>query len=230
MLDLGEDFSTPDGSPVKVIDFIAEDIAEDEMEFQNPILGTLFNEAINLRTNWENDFAVFSQSALTAKEEAFNNGIMQIQQQATDLNEIKQRETKLRNVVEENYIADLRTFALNYFEKQMTSSPDDTIRRYSTEIVVDKHKLSKIYFKNNTKVEMDEDRLDELVPRALLTWKYYITRCHFNDIREKLKQLQSQPGYDFNEAMDLMAMQNKLLLLCSQMAEHIGERVYDPLR
>lgn len=119
---------------------------------------------------------------------------------------------------------------MNYLVRHLVSSPDDVIRRAVTDIVVEKHKLSKIYFKNNTKVETEEDRLDDLVPRALLTLKYDLTRCHFEDIRRELAQLQATPGYDFERAIELMTLQKKYQALCSCIAEHIGERVYEPLR
>ena len=74
----------------------------------------------------------------------------------------------------------------------MLSHPDDMVRRVSTELCVDRYQLSKIYFKNNTKVVTDVDRLDELVPRALLELKYDIARCHFNELSQKIKDLQNR--------------------------------------
>ncbi|MDE7142009.1 MAG: hypothetical protein K2O33_03850, partial [Muribaculaceae bacterium] len=104
------------------------------------------------------------------------------------------------------------------------------VRRVTTDLVVEKHQLSKIYFKNNTKVETEEDRLDQIVPQALIALKYDVARCNFDDIKQEIKTLQSRPGYDMQEIMDLLARQQKWQAFCAALAEHIGERVYEPLR
>ena len=230
MLDLGADFADADGTPVKVIDFINEDLTQDEMVFLNPLYARIFQEALAIRNNWDSESAVHTQQAAANREAALQAGISDIQRQASDLSEIKLLEQKLRTRVDADYFAELKEFAMNYLVRHLVSSPDDVIRRAVTDIVVEKHKLSKIYFKNNTKVETEEDRLDDLVPRALLTLKYDLTRCHFEDIRRELAQLQATPGYDFERAIELMTLQKKYQALCSCIAEHIGERVYEPLR
>jgi hypothetical protein len=95
---------------------------------------------------------------------------------------------------------------------------------------VEKHKLSKIYFKN-TKVETEVDRLDDLVPRALLALKYDMARCFCDDLRKQILSLQNSPGgYDLQEVFSLMSQQKKWQEFYGVLASRIGERVYEPLR
>jgi ABC-type phosphate transport system auxiliary subunit len=131
--------------------------------------------------------------------------------------------------VEQEYQRSIIEFSKNFFRHQLLSHSDDTIRKVATDLIVDRHQLSKIYFKN-TKVDSEEDRLDELVPRALLELKYDISRCFFNELSQQIQQMQQQPDYDLDAILELMAQQRRWQQFSVELATKIGERVYEPLR
>ena len=146
------------------------------------------------------------------------------------MEEINIGEKKLADRCDGAYEAEISEFAQNYLEKSLASHPDDDIRSTVTDLVVEKHKLSKIYFKN-TKVETEVDRLDDLVPRALLALKYDMARCFCDDLRKQILSLQNAPGgYDLQEVFSLMSQQKKWQEFYGVLASRIGERVYEPLR
>ena len=157
-------------------------------------------------------------------------GIDAIARDASNLEEIRQREVLLKERVEEAYGRSIIEFSKDFFQRRLLSHPDDTIRKVATDLVVERHQLSKIYFKNNTKVETEEDRLDDLVPRALLELKYDIARCFFYDLSQKIQQMQQQPDYDLDAILELMGQQRRWQQFCADLATKIGERVYEPLR
>ena len=103
------------------------------------------------------------------------------------------------------------------------------MRASASNLVIEKHILSKIYTKG-TKIVTDAERLDDLVPRALCALKYDNFRCKAEDCRIRIAELQKQPDYDIEEVLRLMARQKELQEFCSHLASHIGERVYEPLR
>lgn len=232
MLDLGEDYGQEaDGTPIKVIDYINEDLEQDGLEFCNPELSLVYNELLEIRANeWESEYQTMLSRAAAAREEQFRAGVEEIAREATNMDEISRRETRLREVVDENYATELRDFARNFFERRLLSHPDDTIRKVSTELVVERHQLSKIYFRNHTKIETEEDRLSELVPRALLGLKYDLARWLFTDLSRRIKELTSDPDYDLDRVLPLMQEQQRWSQFCAQVAIQIGERVYEPLR
>ncbi len=233
MLDLGQKFDD-DGQArefVKVIDFVSEDLEADGIGFSNDLYRRIFDHALNLRhQRWDTALADFTAAATTRMEEFVAAGINDIRESAADMAEIEIREKRLRQQAAERFDSELRGFALTFLEKDLASSPDDEARRLTTDLVVEKHQLSKIYFKNNTKVETEEDRLEQVVPQALIALKYDVARCNFDDITQKIKTIQSSPGYDMPTVLDLLAKQQKWLAFCSALAGHIGERVYEPLR
>lgn len=232
MLDLGEDYGTDEsGRLIKVIDYVAEDLEQDGLTFENPDLLKVYECAMELRgQHWEEDYAAFLERAAREKESNMKEGVEAIAREATNLEEIRQREVLLKERIEEAYNRSLVEFAKDFFQRRLLSHPDDVIRNVATDLVVDRHQLSKIYFKNNTKVETEEDRLDELVPRALLELKYDIARCFFYDLSQKIQQMQQQPDYDLDAILELMGQQRRWQQFCADLATKIGERVYEPLR
>ena len=232
MLDLGEDYGTDEsGALIKVIDYVAEDLDQDGLSFENPELLKVYECVTELRNlHWEEDYAVFLTKAAAEKERNLKEGVEAIAREAANLEEIRQRELMLKERVEEAYARSIVEFSKDFFQRRLLSHPDDTIRNVATDLVVERHQLSKIYFKNNTKVETEEDRLDELVPRALLELKYDIARCFFYDLSQKIQQMQQQPDYDLDAILELMGQQRRWQQFCADLATKIGERVYEPLR
>ncbi len=232
MVDLEDGFGLTDtGERLKVIDYIREDLEVDNMSFTNRVYQQIYEEAIQLRhSSWSSDYADHIAIAEQHKEEALATGRAQIQQTASTMEEINIGEKKLADRCETSYQEELRNFAAGYFEKHFVSHPDDAIRSVATSLVIEKHQLSKIYFKN-TKVESEIDRLNDLVPRALIALKYDMARCYSDDLRRRIHALQSNPdGYDLQEILALMTQQQKWQQFCANLASKIGERVYEPLR
>jgi DNA primase len=232
MLDLGEDYGIDEqGNLIKVIDYVVEDLDQDGLSLENPELMLVYNTVVEMRrSQWDADYAAFLQRAEAEKQQKLKDGIDQIAREATNLEDIRQRELMLKERVEEEFKRGQIDYAKQFFRSRLLSHPDDTIRRVTTDLIVDRYQLSKIYFKNNTKVESEEDRLDELVPRALLELKYDIARCYFNDLSLQIQQMQQQPDYDLDAILELMSQQRRWQQFSSDIATRIGERVYEPLR
>lgn len=233
MLDLGQDFVEGEekAEPVKVIDFVADDLAMDNMTFTNPLYHKIFGRAMALRdSSWESDYEQHYQGACRRRREALDQGIAALKETASDLSDIKAGETLLNERVAKSFEEDLRSFAMSYFERLLTYDADDEIRAAVTDMVVERHQLSRIFTKYNQVGDADDKRLDELVPRALIALKYDAARCAFDELRQQIAQMQRQPDYDLEEVFRLMAMQRKWQQFCSELASHLGERVYEPLR
>ncbi len=232
MLDLGEDFGCEEnGSHIKVIDYVHEDLQVDDMHFSNALYQRIYDEAFKLRSDsWERDWNVCLEQAQLHRDEALRQGRAQLQQTASTMEDINIGEKKLTERCDEAYRVELHEYALNYIEKALVSHPDDLVRNMVTDLVIEKHKLSEIYF-NNTKVESETDRLDDLVPRALIALKYDMARCYSEDLRKQMNALQKAPGgYDMEQILELMARQKQWQEFCASLASSIGERVYEPLR
>ena len=114
-----------------------------------------------------------------------------------------------------------------YIEKVLSSHPDDSIRELTLELVADKHVLSKVHTKY-AHVETDEERLGELVPRAIYEYKDAILECRIRKLHDDLKRVASSPSADPEEIRSLMEAHVQLQRLRGEFAKYLGERIINP--
>lgn len=230
MLYLGQDFVGDNQDNILVIDYIREDLDVDSMEFASELHRRIFSEALQLRdTAWDSDFETFKRKVAEEYNRNMHEGRERIKHNASTMEEINRFETELELKCRENYDVQIRDFSMNYLTKHLASHPDDDIRSNVADLAIDKHSLSKIYSKA-TKITTDADRLDDLVPRALIALKYDVARCKAEDLRIRIAEIQKTGNYDIEEILGLMQRQKQWQEFCSQLASSIGERVYEPLR
>lgn len=232
MLPLGEDFgSDENGVPIRVIDYVREDLDFDKMAFTNPVYQRIYEEVLMMRdTAWPHDCRVELERITLMRDNMLSEGQAEISRSAKTTEEIDVAEKKLKEQVEEACREAVEAFTREYFEKYLLSHADDGIRTAATELAVEKHQLSKIYFKTTT-VESDADRLEKLVPGALLALKYTHVCCRKDDVHKQIVALQSsEDGYDIDVVMSLLKEEKKCLELKTSFASQLGDRVYEPFR
>ena len=232
MMNLGTDFGTEEnGSPIKVLDYVHDDLEVDKLKFTNPVYQRIYEEALKLRySSWESDLAVQLEKSELLRENLLAEGREEIRRTALTTDDINIGEKKLAERVNEAYEQSLMDFTQGYIEHFMLSHPDDLIRDVATDLVVEKHQLSKIYFKG-AKVETESDRLDDLVMRSLIALKYDMARCFVDDLRHEIQTVtNSADSYDIEHVYALMGQMKKWQDFSKELARQIGERVYEPLR
>ncbi len=220
-----------EGAPINVLEYVREDLEVDNMSFSNPVFARIYAAAQALYDEeWSSAYAVHYEQALMRRTQTEQEGRALLQKTAKTTEEINTGEIKLKEKCDAQFAADLQEFALNFLVRNLISHPDDEMRKVVTDLVAEKHQLSKIYYKT-TKIETDVDRLGDLVPRALIALKYDMARCYAEDVRTRINDLQKSPGgYDLQEVLKLMEQQKKWQEFCARLATSIGERVYEPLR
>ena len=232
MMNLGTDFGTEEnGSPIKVLDYVHDDLEVDKLKFTNPVYQRIYEEALRLRySSWESDLAVQLEKSELLRENLLAEGREEIRRTALTTDDINIGEKKLAERVNEAYEQSLVEFTQGYIEHFILSHPDDVIRTVATDLVVEKHQLSKIYFKG-AKVETESDRLDDLVMRSLIALKYDMARCFVDDLRREIQVVtHSANSYDIDRVYSLLGQMKKWQEFSKELARQIGERVYEPLR
>lgn len=96
---------------------------------------------------------------------------------------------------------------------------DPEIARLAIDLLTEPYSLSQIWTRNNAKIELEEHRLKEIVPKTILQYKYKI-------IRENLKNLNLKIKKCTDDELLVTYLQEKQYLneLKRLIAEHIGER------
>lgn len=215
-----------DGSsrPMTVLEYIADDLADDDIRFENRDIAHFMDEAIQLsRATWDEDLANRRAQLDEMRRTEFAAGVEVIRQKATDVGSISAMERSLQETVDADYARRLDEFSSAYLGRLMCSSPDDNVRNMATDLVIERHILSKVHTKY-AKVDTEQDLLGELVPRALHELKDAILWTRLQDARSRLAAC----GADYDRSIELMKEMQEIENARSELAKLIGDRVIVP--
>ncbi len=215
-----------DGSsrPMTVLEYIADDLAADDIRFENRDIAHFMDEAIQLsRATWDEDLANRRVQLDEMRRTEFAAGVEVIRQKATDVGSISAMERSLQETVDADYARRLDEFSSAYLGRLMCSSPDDNVRNMATDLVIERHILSKVHTKY-AKVDTEQDLLGELVPRALHELKDAILWTRLQDARSRLAAC----GADYDRSIELMKEMQEIENARSELAKLIGDRVIVP--
>lgn len=210
--------------PMTVLEYIESDLMADDIHFLNADLGHLFDVALRLsRETWDSDLERRRAELEMKRQQDFAAGVEAIRLKATDVGSISAMEKNLQERVDTAYAKGLEEFAATYISKLMCSSPDDVVRNLATDLVVDRHILSKVHTKY-AKVDTEQDLLGELVPRALHELKDAILWTRLTDARRRMAACAA----DYDSAIALMREIQEIESARSELAKLIGDRVIAP--
>ena len=160
------------------------------------------------------------------KKKMIDEGIAEIQQSAMSLSDITGQEKLLVDKCEVEYQKGVEDFEAMYIVKELISSPDDLVRSVTTNLASDKYVLSKVHSKY-AKIETEQDRLSDLVPRAIYELKDAILECKMREVRQRIKELGNMGG-NVDELRELMTQNMELQQIRSEFAKFLGERIVAP--
>lgn len=214
-------------TPVSVLDFVEYELANDEISFSNPAYYKLYAMALELRNRYDSDYSAAYERALQQRVEAWNRGEEIIRSEAINMDDIIQREKQLEEQCDKVVNDFMFDFTVNYVERVLSSTDDDEARHITTELVIEKHQLSKIHTKF-AHVETELEQLAQLLPRAIFELKNAILLCDINDVQAELKHeysLEKPDSVRINEILTRLGMMQRLR---AEFAKRMGERVVTP--
>lgn len=215
---------------IKLIDYISEELSADEITFSVPLYDRCFRAAQELySTSWNTDSSVAMTDVAAAVEKIRAEGLASIRATAVDLSDIKQQELSLEERCNNYYADQMAQFSTDYIELRLASSPDDEIRRLTTDLVSERHHLSKLHTKF-TRLETERDKLIDLAPKAIGALKDAHLALMLKQERDSLSML--DPGApDYQERVtECMRNIDSFTRMRMELARNLGERVIMPRR
>lgn len=224
MVDLCE-AEDENGQPttLKTVDYINYELLKEDIRFSVPLYQRTFNQVVALSGgSWAADWQACVKRLDEQRADDEKRIREEISSQSLSVSEIKAKEIAMQAQLESDYNTRLTDFAQHYVEQRLCSSPDDEMRLLATELVSERHKLSKIHSKFS-KIETELDRLIELVPRAVYELLYGIL---LYDIKETEQQLATAS----DQSVIRMLLQKYVDLKSTQQefAKYLGERIVAP--
>lgn len=211
--------STDDGRTLSLIAYVKAELDAEAVSLSIPLYKKVFDTALELTArNWDRDYSSFIVSLEQAKAKMIEDGLDEIRSKAASVADATALETALRSRADNYYESSKANFTDEYIEKLLLSSPDDEIRRLTTDLVSEKYTLSKVHTKY-TKIETERDRLIELVPRAIYALLDAILKASIDDIEKQLHE-ETDPSVITGLLQEYMEKQN----IHQQFAKVLGER------
>ena len=224
MLTLCEEFDEKGNAKLlNVLDYVVRELADDEISFLNPQYAKVFEVVRNeVTSSFADDLRRKEIQLQEEKQRMLAKGIAEIQKTAINLSEIKGQEKILEEECEAVYQSGLIEYSVMYIVNNLISSPDDVVRKVTTNLVSEKYVLSKVHTKF-AKIDTEQDKIVELVPRAIFEWKDAILECKLRDIKAQLRSCT-----DVNEQLALMSQCMELQQIKIAFAKYLGERIVAP--
>ena len=208
---------------LKTVDYINYELQKEEISFSIPLYRRIFNQVVELSSGpWTADNQACIRRLAQERADDEQKIRDEIGAQSLSVSEIKAKEIAMSTRLEEDYAKRLTDYAEHYVEQRLCSSPEDDIRILATELVSERHKLSKIHSKFS-KIETERDRLIELVPRAVYELLYGILLFDIKEIEHQLASASEQ-------AVVRMLLQKYVDMKATQQefAKYLGERIVAP--
>lgn len=219
-------FALPPEEPRKVIDYISEEMEADGIEFTYPAFKKIFNLLTSRKEIFLtslNRYQDLLESSLGKEREEFRE-VLRIT--GGTMAKIKREEDKFAKEEEMKRNEALKQFAMDFSINFLVNHEDEEIRSLVNPMVAERHVLSSIYSKGGSETLLEENKLAELVPRALSELRSEILNAEVKKLQDlAVEAIRQNDTAQENEIMSRLA---KLLYVRSRIAENLGERIISP--
>ena len=218
-------FELPDGSWQKVWEYIVEELSIDSIELCNPLYKHIVELTAEQR-EYEAQQVAALRTVLQVKEQKLvDEAIEQIRLESGDIADKQRKEAEAQTRIAREMEEELQTFETNFLERYFTTHPDSSISMLAVDLVSEKYQLSKVHTKFQ-KVELEADRLWELIPRAIYELKNAILEQSIKQIQEQIKE--ASRNKDEQRIIELIEQNVELNRVRTALAKQIGDRIVSP--
>lgn len=207
---------------LNVIDYIAQELDYDEITFSNPQYLSLYQAARELAATDFTERIDAERARISADIDArLKEQLTTLRAETTDIPTAERTEARLREDAEAELKARLDDYKATFLGHTLMNDPDETIRRISTDMAMNRHQLSKVHTKYSA-VPSERDRLPELVPLAIYNLKGAIVELEIRHTTQLIKKAWDAGEQDTSE---LMAKSQQLNGLKRELGKYLGERI-----
>ena len=218
-------FELPDGSWQKVWEYIVEELSIDSIELCNPLYKHIVELTAEQREYEAQQVAALRTELQVKEQKLVDEAIEQIRLESGDIADKQRKEAEAQTCIAREMEEELQTFETNFLERYFTTHPDSSISMLAVDLVSEKYQLSKVHTKFQ-KVELEADRLWELIPRAIYELKNAILEQSIKQIQEQIKE--ASRNKDEQRIIELIEQNVELNRVRTALAKQIGDRIVSP--
>lgn len=208
-----------------VIEYIAEELAIDDISFTNPEYGYVFQELFELLPQYKEDLKEFESHLALHLENKRKEGYENIRNRNLSLPEIEREELKLEQDLNLFLKSEKDNFSRNYILGKFGSHEDAILRYHTNQALAEKHQLSSLFTKNKS-FDSSEEKILSLIITSLNVLKNGIIDQKLKNMMDELKNLANS---DPEKEKELHIRISEIIRMRSRMAKDIGDRILSPV-
>lgn len=208
---------------LSAIDYARQELEGDEIEFINSDLAHLFQAIIDLQPQWDAELPAITEQAQAEARRFIDAEMVNLRSQALSMAELTKKGEKIEQQGADIQAEFINQAAEQFVARRLSQSPDNTVRSLATTLISEKYVLSKIYTKDNQKVETERDLLPTRVPRAIYGLKSARLQWDERELRNKL--INNSGEVDTQEILQTLQNMRKII---AEIAKFLGERIILP--
>ena len=212
---------------MNVLEYVKAELTLDSISFSSPLYDRLFARILSMVAAHD---AALQQHLLRVKEllkEEHEAWIQEMTSKNLSISQIETAEKKQQERLAESEAKACTEFSAEWIGHELGSDPDDELRRFVLSAITPRYTLSK-YHSKNMHIETEEERLDELLPRAITEWKDAILEQESNRLRDEIRK--ASAAADEASVLQLMKQLADNRALRAEIAKYLGERIIIPRR
>ena len=210
---------------LNVIEYVKAEMNADELSFSSDSLRKIFSEVESLIEEYRDEEARFLADIDTKHDERIKAWYDEMTTSYASLEEMENKEQELREQLNAERYQEARRFAMAYTSQRLGSHADDHVRHFSLNALTPRYKLSNYHSKVSV-IHNEEDKIIELVPRAISEWKDGLLELRFRKTQKELKE--ASASGDSDKIMECMRTLREISELRKQVAKTIGDRILLP--
>lgn len=208
-----------------VVEFINSELKKDGFGFSSPNYQKINKKALSFVEGFREDQAVKLTELAAESNRLMTNGISEIRTKCDNLEAIQREESLLKEKVDLQIAEMLKQFQSKYLVMRLCSDSDDSIRTISLDLADEKYQLSKVHSKM-AKIEKESDRLNDLVPNAILAWKDAILAYEVKHLQQQIRDC-AKAG-DLKNLDTYLSQLSQINEMRMSLAKLLGDRVIIP--
>lgn len=209
---------------LSVMDYARQELEGDEIEFVNADLSALSRAIIELQPQWDAELPSIIEQATEARRRFFDAEMAALRSQALSMAELTKKGEQAEKQAKKIEADFINQAAEQFIARRLSQSPDNTLRTLATTLISEKYVLSKIYTKDNQKVETERDLLATRVPRAI----YGLKSAHLQWDEKGLRIKLMQQGGDSKDTQEILQTLQNMRKIIAEIAKFLGERIILP--
>lgn len=210
---------------LNVAEYVREEMNDDDISFATPLYRRTFEKILSMTEVYRIEEAQTYSRITEEQKAAYNIWCASLGEQGLTIAEIESKEKEYEAQCRQQINDAIQKFAADYIGRELGSDEDDEIRHLVLNVITPRYTLSK-YHSKNVHLETEQERIEDLVPRAIFEWKDALLLEQYKEVQEHLRRASTEG--DSSKLEELLLRLKQIADLRCQVAKSIGERILTP--